>query len=113
MDFPNGQKVKEIKNSVEKRIVTLPDGTSLPMIGQGTWRMGEKPKMKEKEIQALQYGLELGMKAIDTAEMYGNGGSERVVGEAIKGRREEVFLVSKVYPPMPGWARSNKRVKIV
>lgn len=64
--------------------------------------MGEKPQEKAKEIKALQLGIELGMKVIDTAEMYGNGASERLVGEAIKGRRDDVFLVSKVYPHNAG-----------
>lgn len=92
-----------VKN--EKRVVTLPDGTKLPSIGQGTWRMGENTAMKEQEVKALQLGLDLGMKVIDTAEMYADGGAERIVGEAIKGRREEVFLVSKVYPHNAGLDR--------
>jgi diketogulonate reductase-like aldo/keto reductase len=92
----------EIKNRVEKPVVTLPDGTSVPCLGQGTWYMGENPQAKAKEIKALQLGIELGMKLIDTAEMYGNGGSERLVGEAIKGYRDDVFLVSKVYPHNAG-----------
>lgn len=84
------------------RTITLPDGTSLPCVGQGTWYMGENPQMKEKEVRALQLGLELGMNVIDTAEMYGNGGAELVVGEALKGRRDDVFLVSKVNPHNAG-----------
>jgi diketogulonate reductase-like aldo/keto reductase len=80
----------------------LPDGHVLPSIGQGTWYMGENPQVKNKEIKALQLGIELGMTLIDTAEMYGNGDSERLVGEAIKGRRDDVFLVSKVYPHNTG-----------
>lgn len=104
----NEKKQREIKETMEKRTVTLPDGTSLPIIGQGTWYMGEDPKMREKEIKALQFGMDLGMKVIDTAEMYGDGGSERIVGEAIKGRREEVFLVSKVYPHNSGLDRIEK-----
>lgn len=91
-----------IKNKLEKRFVALPDGTSLPVIGQGTWYMGEDPQKKQEEINALQLGLDLGMKLIDTAEMYGHGNSERVVGEAIKGNRDDVFLVSKVYPQSAG-----------
>lgn len=97
-----------IKNNVEKRTVRLPDGTLLPSIGQGTWYMGDDPKMKQKEVKALQLGLELGMKVIDTAEMYADGHSERVVGEAINGRRENVFLVSKVYPHNSGLDRIAK-----
>lgn len=60
--------------------------------------MGESPKGEKEEIKALQLGIDLGMKLIDTAEMYGNGQAERVVGQAIKGRRDDVFLVSKGYP---------------
>lgn len=78
--------------------VTLPDGTKVPTLGQGTWRMGEDPGERQAEIAALQHGIDLGMTLIDTAEMYGEGGAEEVVGEAIAGRREQVFLVSKVYP---------------
>lgn len=101
----DNNKKAEIRSALEKRVVTLPDGTTLPRLGQGTWFMGEKPKMKKQEIKALQLGLDLGMRVIDTAEMYADGGSERVVGEAIKGRREEVFLVSKVYPHNSGLNR--------
>ncbi len=97
MDLNNEKKQRETKNTMEKRVVTLPDGTTLPSIGQGTWYMGENPRMKEKEIKALQFGIELGMKVIDTAEMYANGGSECVVGEAINGRREDVFLWTSSY----------------
>ncbi|NHM31373.1 aldo/keto reductase [Neobacillus terrae] len=102
MSFQDDKKITEIRNALKNRVVTLRDGTSLPCTGQGTWYMGENPKMKEMEIKALQLGIELGMTLIDTAEMYGNGDSERVVGEAIKGRRNEVFLVSKVYPHHAG-----------
>lgn len=84
------------------KTVALSDGTPVPVLGQGTWYMGERPQAKAKEIKSLQLGIELGMKLIDTAEMYGDGESERLVGEAIKGRREDVFLVSKVYPHHAG-----------
>ncbi|MBP1883242.1 aldo/keto reductase [Sinorhizobium mexicanum] len=77
---------------------TFPDGRKVPVLGQGTWRMGENRARAAEEIRSLQAGLELGMTLIDTAEMYGDGGAERIVGEAIKGRRDEVFLVSKVLP---------------
>jgi diketogulonate reductase-like aldo/keto reductase len=70
----------------------------MPILGQGTWRMAEDPSKREMEIAALRLGLELGMTLIDTAEMYGEGAAEELVGEAIAGRRAEVFLVSKVYP---------------
>ncbi|CAG8863773.1 putative oxidoreductase/MSMEI_2347 [Pseudomonas fluorescens] len=73
-------------------------GSSVPAIGQGTWYMGEDPAQRAREVAALQYGIELGLTLIDTAEMYAEGGAEEVVGEAIAGRRDEVFLVSKVYP---------------
>ncbi|MCM2677236.1 aldo/keto reductase [Alkalicoccobacillus plakortidis] len=83
--------------------VKLKDGTELPSIGQGTWLMGENISKKQDEIRALQLGLDLGLKVIDTAEMYGEGLSEQLVGEAIKGRRDEAFLVSKVYPHNAGF----------
>jgi diketogulonate reductase-like aldo/keto reductase len=70
----------------------------MPVLGLGTWRMGERSRDRAKEINALRQGLDLGMSLIDTAEMYGDGTAEEVVGEAISGRRDEVFLVSKVYP---------------
>ncbi|GGX92427.1 hypothetical protein GCM10007160_20070 [Litchfieldella qijiaojingensis] len=70
----------------------------LPAIGQGTWYMGEGLAPHRSEVRALQQGLELGLTLIDTAEMYGDGGAERVVGEALAGRRDQAFLVSKVYP---------------
>lgn len=78
--------------------IRLPDGTLVPALGQGTWRMGERAVARQAEVAALRLGLDLGLTLIDTAEMYGDGGAEEVVGEAIAGRRNEVFLVSKVYP---------------
>lgn len=80
------------------RTLTLADGTAVPVIGQGTWHMGENRSERAKEVAALQLGISLGMTLIDTAEMYAEGGAEEVVGEAIRNRRDEVFLVSKVYP---------------
>jgi diketogulonate reductase-like aldo/keto reductase len=80
------------------RTLNLPSGRAMPVLGQGTWFMGEDPAARADEVAALRLGLELGMNLIDTAEMYGKGGAEEVVGEAIAGRRDEVFLVSKVYP---------------
>ncbi|OYD24335.1 aldo/keto reductase [Oceanimonas baumannii] len=71
---------------------------TLPAIGQGTWYMGEGLNPRHAEIKALQQGLDLGLSLIDTAEMYADGGAEEVVGAALKGRRDEAFLVSKVYP---------------
>lgn len=73
-------------------------GVNVPVIGQGTWQMGEDPSRRTKEVAALRLGIELGMTLIDTAEMYAEGGAEEVVGQAIAGRRDEVFVVSKVYP---------------
>lgn len=80
------------------RTVTLPGGTKVPALGQGTWYMGDSAAKRAEEIAALQAGIDLGMTLIDTAEMYGNGRSEELVGEAIAKRREKVFLVSKVLP---------------
>lgn len=78
--------------------VTLPSGKQVPALGIGTWKMGEVRKDRASEIEALKTAMDLGMTLIDTAEMYGDGASEEVVGEAIAGRRDEIFLVSKVYP---------------
>jgi diketogulonate reductase-like aldo/keto reductase len=71
---------------------------SLPAIGQGTWYMGENPSLRAQEIAALQAGLAAGLQVIDTAEMYADGEAERVVGEALQGRRDSAWLVSKAYP---------------
>jgi len=76
----------------------LPDGRRVAALGQGTWHMGESRASAAEEVRALQTGIDLGMTLIDTAEMYADGGSETVVGEAARGRRDEVFLVSKVLP---------------
>jgi diketogulonate reductase-like aldo/keto reductase len=78
--------------------VTLPDGTAVPALGQGTWKIGEGGHPAREEAAAIRLGIELGMTLIDTAEMYGDGASERVIAEAIAGQRGRVFLVSKVYP---------------
>lgn len=80
------------------KTVRLPDGTTVPALGQGTWHMGEQASAREREIHALRRGIELGMTLIDTAEVYAEGGAEHVVGEAIQGQRDSIFLVSKVYP---------------
>ncbi|MCS3602648.1 diketogulonate reductase-like aldo/keto reductase [Buttiauxella sp. BIGb0471] len=78
--------------------ILFSDSQPLPAIGQGTWYMGENAAQQTDEVNALRAGIDLGLTLIDTAEMYANGGAEKVVGEAISGRRDEVFLVSKVYP---------------
>jgi diketogulonate reductase-like aldo/keto reductase len=78
--------------------VMLPTGEAIPALGQGTWQMAEDPSRRAQEVNALRLGLELGMTLIDTAEMYGEGAAEELVAEAITGRRDEAFLVSKVYP---------------
>lgn len=80
------------------KTVTLPDGERVPVLGQGTWRMGEKSKAHTDEVAALRLGIELGMTLIDTAEMYGEGGAEKVVADAIEDQRDRVFVVTKVYP---------------
>jgi diketogulonate reductase-like aldo/keto reductase len=80
------------------RTIKLPAGDAVPVLGQGTWYMGEDGRRRNDEVAALRLGLELGMTLIDTAEMYASGGAETVTGEAIAGRRDEVFLVSKVLP---------------
>jgi len=93
-----------IASSSARAVATtaLPDGTSVPVLGQGTWRMGERRASAPREVAALRLGLDLGMTLIDTAEMYGDGGAEEIVGEAISGRRDGVFVVSKVYPHNAG-----------
>ena len=93
----------------------------IPVLGQGTWRMGEDRSQRNAEIAALRLGLDLGMNLIDTAEMYGEGGAEEVVGEAFADHpREELFLVSKVYPhnatrrgAVDACVRSLRRLKTV
>jgi diketogulonate reductase-like aldo/keto reductase len=80
------------------RTTTLPSGEAIPVLGQGTWKMGEDPGRRASEVGALRLGLDLGLTLIDTAEMYAGGGAEEVVAEAIAGRRDETFLVSKVLP---------------
>jgi diketogulonate reductase-like aldo/keto reductase len=86
--------------------VTLVSGLAVPVLGQGTWRMGERAGEAKREEAALRLGIELGMTLIDTAEMYGSGGSERVVAAAIAGQRDKVQLVSKVMPSNAGYNRT-------
>lgn len=82
--------------------VTLPDGERVPALGMGTWNMGDDRATRAEELATLRLGLDLGLRLIDTAEMYGEGLSEALIGEAIAGRRDEVFLISKVYPHNAG-----------
>ncbi len=100
------------------RRVTLKDSGTIPQLGLGTWHMGEQRSQRAAEADALKLGLDLGMTLIDTAEMYGEGGAEEVVAEAVKGRRDEAFIVSKVYPhnasrtgAIAACERSLKRLK--
>jgi diketogulonate reductase-like aldo/keto reductase len=101
------------------KTLQLPSGQTVAALGQGTWNIGEDPAARQAEVHALQLGIDLGMTLIDTAEMYGEGGAEEVVGAAIAGRREQVFLVSKVYPHNASVAgvqaaceRSLRRLKV-
>jgi diketogulonate reductase-like aldo/keto reductase len=80
------------------RSCKLPSGAAMPVLGLGTWRMGESGRRRADELDALKYGLELGYPMIDTAEMYGEGGAEEIVGEAIAGLAQRPYIVSKVYP---------------
>lgn len=101
------------------RYLTLRNGARVPALGLGTWGMGERRGSRSAEVKALQLGLDLGLTLIDTAEMYGEGGAEEVVGDAIAGRRDEVYVVSKVYPhnasrsgAIAACERSLKRLRI-
>jgi diketogulonate reductase-like aldo/keto reductase len=87
-----------MKTAVRMKTVKVPAGERVPAIGMGTWHIGENPETRDEEIATLRLGVELGATLIDTAEMYGEGLAEALIGEAIAGMRDEVFLVSKVYP---------------
>src|SRR5207302_7964789 len=89
---------RDNEDDYKMKTVALPDGECVPVLGQGTWRMGEKKRAHADEVAALRLGIDLGMTLIDTAEMYGDGGAEKVVGDAIEGQRDRVFIVTKVYP---------------
>ncbi len=80
------------------RIVRFPDGEAVPALGQGTWRMGEDPRRRAAETEAIRTGIDLGLTLIDTAEMYGEGATETFLGGVLAGLRDRVFLVSKAYP---------------
>jgi diketogulonate reductase-like aldo/keto reductase len=91
----------------EMRTIELPRGGNIPVLGQGTWHLGQDRHPPEDEIAALRFGLDLDMNLIDTAEMYGDGRAEELVGHAITGRRDEVFLVSKLLP----WHAARRQVR--
>ena len=98
--------------------IALPTGAMMPALGMGTWRMGERKAERAREVAALQLGLSLGLQLIDTAEMYGEGGAEEIVAEAVGGERDRTFIVSKVYPhnasrrgTIAACARSLKRLR--
>src|SRR5262245_21138401 len=80
------------------KTVTLKSGDEVPVLGLGTWRMGERKSERAAEVAAIRLGLDLGIRLVDTAEMYGDGGAEEMLADALAGRRDEIFLVSKVYP---------------
>ncbi|WP_438395581.1 aldo/keto reductase [Caballeronia sp. DA-9] len=82
----------------QNKTVRLLSGEQIPALGQGTWEMGENSRVRGEEIKALQTGVDSGLTLIDTAEMYGDGDSEKLIAEALGDRREELFIVSKVYP---------------
>ena len=81
-----------------KALTPVDTGEQIPALGQGTWEMGDSARTRNAEIAALKAGVDLGMTVIDTAEMYGEGESEKLIAEALKDRRDELFIVSKVYP---------------
>src|SRR3984893_2558483 len=83
------------------QFVTLRGGERVPALGQGTWHMGENRRRAAEEAAALRVGIDLGITLIDTAEMYGSGGAEEVVARDANGLRDSLFIVSKVYPPIP------------
>ena len=100
------------------RHVTLKGGDKVPVLGLGTWRMGERKAERAAEVAAIKLGLDLGIRLVDTAEMYGEGGAEEMLSEALAGRRDDIFLVSKVYPhnasrkgAVAACERSLKRLK--
>jgi diketogulonate reductase-like aldo/keto reductase len=100
------------------RTVTLKSGDMVPVLGLGTWRMGERKSERAAEVAAIRLGLDLGIRLVDTAEMYGDGGAEEMLAEALAGRRDGIFLVSKVYPhnasrrdAIAACERSLKRLK--
>lgn len=100
-------------------VATLPGGEKVAALGQGTWTMGDNARRRKDEVAALKLGFDLGMTLVDTAEMYASGGAEEVISEAIAGRRDEIFIVSKVMPQnashrgtIAACEKSLKRLKV-
>ena len=100
------------------RTMILNSGATVPVLGLGTWRMGERKADRAAEVAAIKLGLSLGLTLIDTAEMYGEGGAEEMLAEAMAGHRDSIYLVSKVYPhnasrkgAIAACERSLKRLK--
>ena len=100
-------------------VATLPGGEKVAALGQGTWTMGDSSRRRKEEVAALKLGFDLGMTLVDTAEMYASGGAEEVIAEAIAGRRDEIFIVSKVMPQnasrrgtIAACEKSLKRLKV-
>ena len=91
-------KMSHSVNIIAMKQLNLPSGNKMPVFGLGTWRMGEQQNNFKQEVDAIRAAIELGINLVDTAEMYGEGGAETIIGEAIRGRRDELFLVSKFYP---------------
>ena len=87
-----------VSAAAKMRKTPLPAGEAIAVLGQGTWGLAERPTQRHDEIAALRAGLDLGMTVVDTAEIYADGGAERLVGEALAGRRDEAFIVAKVLP---------------
>ena len=101
------------------KTVKMPNGDVVPALGQGTWMMGQGRHTRVEEVRALQLGIDLGMTLIDTAEMYADGVAEEITGDAIAGRRDEIYLVTKVLPnhasrsaTIAACERSLKRLKV-
>jgi len=97
--------MKSVDRQSTMKSISLPDGRVVPVLGVGTWRMGETRRSRAAEVAALRHAFELGYRLVDTAEMYGEGGAEEILGQALSEalsrgvmRREVVFIVSKVYP---------------
>src|SRR6478609_1296555 len=101
------------------RSCKMPSGAEMPVFGIGTWRMGESSRLRAQELDAVKYAIQLDYPMVDTAEMYGDGGAEEIVGEALAGVRKRPFIVSKVYPhnasrsgTIAACERSLKRMKL-